>query len=279
MLQNTFCHIPGFGAVTERRLWSAGLQSWDTVGRSADLPLGRAKSELLRREVESSAAHLAAGHASHFGQCLPAAEHWRLFREFGDSVAYLDIETTGLSGSVDQVTTIVVFDGTRLCHYVHGQNLEDFSPAIQRHRLLVTFNGKSFDLPFLRQALGVRLDQAHIDLRHVLASLGYRGGLKSCERQLGLDRGELADVDGFFAVLLWHDYQRRGNPCALETLLAYNTLDVLNLARLMPLAYNLKLRATPFHATHQLAPPPIPANPFHADAATIARLRRAYGGW
>ena len=31
-------------------------------------------------------------------------------------------------------------------------------------------------------------------------SLGFKGGLKGCERQLGLDRGNLKDIDGFFAV-------------------------------------------------------------------------------
>lgn len=45
------------------------------------------------------------------------------------------------------------------------------------------------------------MPHAHIDLRYVLASLGYRGGLKGCERQLGLDRQELQDVDGFFSLI------------------------------------------------------------------------------
>jgi uncharacterized protein YprB with RNaseH-like and TPR domain len=278
MLRNTFCHVPGFGVGTERRLWTAGVRSWDEVTASAALPLGPAKRELLRQAVEQSAAALAARDSAHFAARLPTAEHWRMYREFGDAAAYLDIETTGLSGAVDQVTTIVVYDGTAIRHYVHGQNLEDFARDIRDYRLLVTYNGKTFDLPFLRQALGVHLDQAHIDLRHVLASLGYRGGLKNCERQLGFDRGELADVDGFFAVLLWQDYQR-GNPRALDTLLAYNTLDVLNLARLMPQAYNLKLRDTPFLPSHRLASPAVPANPFRADPATIHRLQRARGWW
>jgi len=110
-----------------------------------------------------------------------------------------------------------------------------------------------------------------------LASLGYRGGLKSCERQLGLDRGELADVDGFFAVLLWQEYKRTGNPRALETLLAYNTLDVLNLVRLMTVAYNLKLRGTPFVGTHELPMPSVPDNPFDADVEVIERIRGRYG--
>ena len=277
MLQNTFCHIPGFGPETERRLWSSGLHSWDEVRDGGCLPLGQTKTELLRRHIRASAEQLSAGNVQHFAGCVPAQEHWRLFREFGDSAAYLDIETTGLSGSRDHITNIVLYDGHRIRHYVHGDYLADFKSEIRDYRLLVTYNGKTFDLPFIRQSLGLPMDQAHIDLRYVLAGLGYRGGLKQCERQLGLDRGELADVDGFFAVLLWQDYKERGNRRALDTLLAYNTLDVLNLARLMTLGYNLKVRATPFGSSHQLPAPVIPANPFTADVPTIERLQRKRG--
>jgi uncharacterized protein YprB with RNaseH-like and TPR domain len=80
----------------------------------------------------------------------------------------------------------------------------------------------------------------------VLASLGYKGGLKGCERQLGLTREGLEEVDGFFAVLLWKDFKKNKNHKALETLLAYNIQDVVNLEALMIKAYNKKLKDTPF---------------------------------
>ena len=89
--------------------------------------------------------------------------------------------------------------------------------------------------PFLRDRLGCPLDQAHIDLRYVLASLGYKGGLKKCETALGIDRGDLDGVDGSLAVLLWEEYRKTGSPKALDTLLAYNIEDVVNLETLMVL--------------------------------------------
>ena len=64
---------------------------------------------------------------------------------------------------------------------------------------------------FIESYFNIQLNHAHIDLRYILQSLGFRGGLKGCERQLGIDRGDLRDIDGFFAVLLWHEYQRNGN--------------------------------------------------------------------
>ena len=38
-----------------------------------------------------------------------------------------------------------------------------------------------------------------------------RGGQKGCEKLLGIDRKELKEIDGFFAVLLWRDYKRNNN--------------------------------------------------------------------
>jgi uncharacterized protein YprB with RNaseH-like and TPR domain len=112
-----------------------------------------------------------------------------------------------------------------------------------------------------------------IDLRYVLKSLGYSGGLKGCEAQLGIDRGDLTGVDGFFAVLLWNDYVQSGNEKALETLLAYNIEDVVNLETLMVMAYNMKVRETPFGQRLQIDLPARPEIPFNPHPATIQWLK------
>jgi uncharacterized protein YprB with RNaseH-like and TPR domain len=195
-----------------------------------------------------------------------------LFPEFRHTLAYLDIETTGL-GYGSTITTIVLYDGQQIRHYVQGDNLHDFTHDIRQYSTIVTYNGKSFDVPFIERCLRIKMPHAHIDLMHVLRSLGYRGGLKSCERQLGLTRPELADVDGFFAVLLWQEFRRTQDHRALETLLAYNATDVVHLEVLMVQAYNLKLHATPFRDSHQLVAPAVPAIPFTADQETIRRLK------
>ena len=210
---------------------------------------------------------------------MPSAHHWRIFPEFRESIAYVDIETTGLYSWSDQVTTIAVYDGSSIVTYVQGQNLHEFKEDIQKYKVLVTYNGKCFDVPFLESYFGIKLNQVHIDLRYVLKSLGYTGGLKGCERKAGIDRGDLEGVDGYFAVLLWNEYQRNKNDKALETLLAYNIQDVVNLESLMVLSYNLKLKETPFNESHQLAVPSSPRIPFQADLQTIDRIKRAIGGY
>lgn len=276
MLRHTFCHLPGVGPKTEERLWAAGVTDWAAACGPTAGPLAR---RLCPDGLRASVEHHAGGNPAWFAGRLPAAQAWRLFGDFRDRCAYLDIETTGM-GPADHVTTVALYDGRAVRTYVHGRNLADFPRDVAAYRLLVTYNGKTFDLPFLARALGCRLDQAHVDLRYVLAGLGVRGGLKSCERQLGLARPGLEAVDGFLAVLLWRAYRRDRDPRALETLLAYNVQDTVNLEALMVHAYNAALAATPaeFAAGYRLLAPPAPPNPFRPDPATIACVQRA-AGW
>ena len=90
-----------------------------------------------------------------------------------------------------------------------------------------------------------------------------------------LSRGDLAEVDGFLAVLLWQEYERTGDARPLETLLAYNIQDVVNLEQMLVLAYNLKIRATRFFAAHAMPPPTAPPTPFKPDAGVVRRLRHS----
>jgi len=267
--------MPGIGAKSEQKLWKSGLLSWDAVTEESVQSQSKRRRETLLQYASESAEQLAGGNAQYFSELLPTSETWRIFPEFQHRVAYLDIETTGLSSDTDYVTTIALYDGTEVYTFVRGENLDAFAARIAQYDLIVSYNGKTFDVPFLRRHLGIALPHAHIDLRYVLASLGHSGGLKACEKRFGLDRKELADVDGYFAVILWHDYQRSGDRKVLDTLLAYNIADVVNLAVLMPLAYNRKIEKTPFCETHKLAPAVVPDIPFQADSATIKRLRRS----
>ena len=282
MLKNTFCHIPGISPLAEQRLWSSGIDCWDAALKAKSLTLPRRAPAAFSEHLFESLLHLERGNPHHFAASLKANQHWRLFPEFRHTIAYLDIETTGL-GYGDSITTIVTYDGQRLRHYVQGDNLNDFKRDIEEYSAVVTYNGKSFDVPFIERFFHIRMPHAHIDLMYVLRSLGYKGGLKGCERQLGLERKELAEVDGFFAVLLWNEYKRRNDQRALETLLAYNATDVVNLEALIVKAYNLKLRETPFSQSHRIAAPVLPAIPFRADHDTIQRLRHNtafnYYGW
>ncbi len=96
----------------------------------------------------------------------------------------------------------------------------------------------------------IKFPQVHFDLCFLLRRLGLTGGLKGVERSLSILRNDLEEVDGYIAVLLWHKYKRTKDPRYLETLLAYNTEDVINLEYMLYYAYNglIKRENLPFNS-------------------------------
>jgi uncharacterized protein len=272
LLAHTFRHIQGIGRTTEQRLWEAGLLAWDGLDPAAAAVPARLRG-LLRVGIADSLRNI--DDPGYFARRLPAALGWRIFPEFRATTAYLDIETTGLDRVRDRITTIALYDGRTVKTYVRGRNLEEFPRDVQAFKVLVTYNGKSFDQPFLERSFGMRLSQAAVDLRYILKDLGFTGGLKGCERSLGMGRGELDGVDGCMAVMLWERYRRCGDDRALETLLAYNVQDAINLERILVEAYNRNVAASPFAASRRLPDAVTPANPFTAHPGLVAELKGA----
>ena len=109
----------------------------------------------------------------------------------------------------------------------------------------------------LHFSFGMKLNQVYIDLCYLLRKSWLYQRSKGSEKKAGIDRGELDELDGYSAVLLWNDYQKSKHLKSLETLLAYNIQDVVNLEYLMALSYNLKLRETPFSRVINWNFPPI----------------------
>ncbi len=277
MLRHSFCHIPTVGVKTETRLWEAGVHTWDDLLALEELPVARTKREMLRQHLELSIQHLDAGDAGYFDQSMPGSESWRLYSEFRHNTAYVDIETTGLGPPGDHITTIALYDGKEARWYVRGRNLDDFARDIRDFSLIVTFNGKCFDVPFIEREMGIKLDMGHLDLRFALKAAGVKGGLKKIEKHFGLDRGELDGVDGYFAVLLWKEFQNTRNERVLDTLLAYNIEDVLNLEYLAAKTHNLMVERLPFGRELMLDEPLPGLNPMLPDNELIAMLRQRYG--
>jgi len=273
MLTSTFCHLPGVGPKTEQALWSAGLLSWESALSPAGVPPTRRFKQswlpYLRESLDRHTRH----DLGYFAARMPASQHWRMFRDFRHSCAFVDIETTGLSSSFNEITTIVLYDGETIRHYVNGENLHDFPKDIREYRLLVSYNGKCFDAPFIETYFGIKLHQAHIDLRYVLRGLGIAGGQKKCEQRLGIRRQETAEIDGFLAVVLWHEYRRTKDRRFLETLLAYNVEDAVNLEALMVRAFNLNVNHTPF-TDLILSVPTAPSSPFRVHREALAKVVR-----
>lgn len=266
MLINSFAHLPGIGKSTAQRLNELGIFSWDdAIMHRQVLPFGEGLRLEFLRGLEESRRRLEAQDALWFSERLAQAEQWRLFPHFKNSAAYVDIETSGMAWPHAQITSIALYDGENLKVYVNGRNLDDFLRDIKEYTLLVTWNGRAFDVPFICRALQTDLKMAHIDLFPVFRSLGIKGGLKKVEKIVGLSRGELDGVDGYTAVQLWREYVTCGNPRALETLLAYNSEDVFSLEYLC-------YYACAKHGFPQPGEFVKPENPFHIDVELVARL-------
>jgi uncharacterized protein YprB with RNaseH-like and TPR domain len=238
MLRHTFQHIPGLGERKERALWRRGLYTWSDLLAN---PQQSGLPPVLLREalaiIQLSEEALRQGNIYFFTQLLPPREHWRLFGEFQEATAYLDIETGTLGNGRQGITVIGLFDGQEFRSFVHGHNLHAFENHLRRYDLLVTFNGKTFDVPYIERDLGIPIYQAQIDMKVFLHRLGYHGGLKRIERQWGIRReDDVAGLTGFDAVVLWARY-RCGDAAALERLIAYNRADVVNLEVLLRRGY------------------------------------------
>ena len=124
-----------------------------------------------------------------------------------------------------------------------------FPNEIKKYSMIVTYNGATFDLPFIKAKFPqINFNHFHADLRFMLRRLGYSGGLKSIEKQTGIEReSDVSHLTGRDAVKLWYRYKRNHDENALHTLIKYNIEDIENLKILMEMSYN-KLKENIFNS-------------------------------
>ena len=161
--------------------------------------------------------------------------------------AYLDIETTGLSSLYADITVIGIYlvnDSNRRLVQLVGREAtgNNLSKALEGAHTIFTYNGSRFDLPFIRSSLDIDLTESfqHHDLMYDCWRCNLKGGLKSVEKQLGINR-QLQGINGWDAIILWWRYKENSDHDALSRLLEYNREDVINLKTLRE-----KLNSSPF---------------------------------
>ena len=248
MFRNSFIHIHGVGPKLEQALWREGIGDWQAA---LDAPLERiahAKADWIKRGAEAALRRAERGDLDHFAQCWPSRDRWRWLAEFAGRAVYLDIETDGVPMETGTIT-VVGLHGPALPQprmLVAGRDLDrdTLEAALAPFAMVATYNGGPFDLPFIRAKFpGIRLPPLHVDLCPALRHVGLKGGLKSVERQTGLDRPEVVEeADGWTAVLLWRRHHE-GDERALPTLLRYCAEDCVALEPLARLAFNRHLDA------------------------------------
>lgn len=193
------------------------------------------------------------GHGRLDAHCLTALARIAAEARAGD-VVYVDTETTGLAGGTGTVVFMIGlarFEGTTLAlrqivltAFAGEQALLDGAAEfLGNASTLVSYNGKSFDLPLL--ATRCRLagrgdpfsDREHVDLLHVIRALFARRWadcrLATAERRL-LRLTRVDDLPGAEAPQRWFDFIRTGRPDGLVEVALHNRLDVVSLAALAP---------------------------------------------
>jgi len=244
MIRNSFIFIPKIGKKTETGLWKRDILTWDDLAREmGSVYREKRRQDLIMKYLSDAEMALATQDIGFFARHLPENEHWRLYREYRKKTVFLDIETTGLSPYYDAITVIGCHDsnGTRI--FLKDTNMDAFEDYLAKFSVIVTFNGKVFDVPFIRKFFPeISVPPVHIDLRYLLKSIGFSGPLKKIERAVGLVRDEsIREIDGRQAVVLWNRFVR-GDDQAIQDLVRYNIADTTGLRNLMDFCYARKLK-------------------------------------
>src|SRR5450432_2322255 len=179
---------------------------------------------------------------------------------------YFDTETTGLGGGAGVLAFLVGVAWFDADLRLHAEQFLLRSPAeelpfleavterIERADLLVSYNGKAFDLPLLngRMVMNRRPklpDRAHLDLLHVARRL-HKTRLGACRLislesdVLGFVRGP--DIAGIDIAPRYAHFLRSGDDSVLEQVIEHNAWDVVSMAALVA------LYGEPFELLHEL---------------------------
>jgi hypothetical protein len=154
------------------------------------------------------------------------------------SDAYLDIETS----FERRITVVGLYRKDRGLKQLVGNRItpEAITDFLDGTTCLLTYNGHRFDLPVIKDALGLDL-RALFPCRDLMQDCWRRnlfGGFKAVEKKLGIAR-KTEGVDGMMAMRLWAKYVDADDGESLDLLLLYNREDVENLAALQKILDDL----------------------------------------
>jgi len=165
-------------------------------------------------------------------------------------VLFLDIETLGLTSTPVFLIGTMHLDADRRFRirqmfardYAEEPHLLEYlARLIGEYQVVVTYNGKSFDWPYLcdravYHSVGMGAEFAHLDLLHE-ARRRWKAVLPNCQLQTleyhVSGRRRVGDLPGSMIPDAYHRYVKTGNARQMLDVIHHNALDVITMAELM----------------------------------------------
>ncbi|MGE5571869.1 MAG: ribonuclease H-like domain-containing protein [Bacteroidota bacterium] len=166
-------------------------------------------------------------------------------------MAFIDIETTGLYSTQPLfLVGIMGFrgDGNMVLRQFLARSYEEEAAVLaavrdefDRFEVVTTYNGRRFDLPYIRDRMayyGIECSSCtfHLDLLRTARRL-FRGVLPDCrlvtvaEHLLGYERR--GDIPSAMIPEVYHEFVRSRNPALIRPVLEHNAMDLHALALIL----------------------------------------------
>ena len=170
-----------------------------------------------------------------------------------ENFKFMDIETKGLSNVPIILIGVAEIKGNNIIasqyflrNYAEEASIIDaYLGHLDDDSVHVTFNGKTFDVPFIKNRcrynrIDANLDLAHLDLMYFAKSLWGKDlpncQLQTIERELfGLER--VGDVPSQYIPGYWDTYFEKDNIGPVVPIIEHNAQDIISLASFLDKMY------------------------------------------
>lgn len=209
--------------------------------------------ERILSEFYSDADRVTQEYIELFDKDLPANLHedfHLLLSSEPEKVLFLDIETTGLSNCPLFLIGTMYLEGDNFKFNLpfardyseEASLLYYFNSVFAEFNVLATFNGKSFDIPFIKnrmtfhQVPQVKFDQFHFDVL-IHSRRKWRGITPNCklqtlEKQI-CGRRRVGDLPSAMIPRVYREFVRSGDTRLLRKVFHHNALDLITMTELI----------------------------------------------
>lgn len=240
LIDRSLCQLRGISRVEERRYHEAEIADVDALLRYLALHGSMSLLKRVEPQVIRFRKAQVLGMMDVMVNMFPVGTRARVVSDRLEKTLFFDIETDGVAPPRAHVTLIASSMNGVERVFVRGVDLLEFLELWNKAEVIVSFNGKHFDVPILMREFGLSRIPAHVDLLDEARHYGLKGGLKAIEGRIGFRREENDCCNGLEAVEFWRRCRDEGNVESLTALMRYNLDDVRSLVALytyiLPLA-------------------------------------------